>query len=215
MERNLRILVVEDDPLIAADICGYLHEQGHRTVGPVADRTAAQELVARMRPDAAILDINLGGEENAGCSLARWLRDHHPVPFIYLTSYADERTLAEARATHPGGYLLKPFTGADIKVALDVAVGNWHDADGPRAMAFDPAAVDRHLPEPLSGRERDVARHLCEGLGNKAIGERLFLSEHTVKSHLRRLFSKLDVAHRTAAVHRLRTLSLKRIHPNG
>jgi len=209
MEKSLRILVVEDDPLIAEDIRGYLLEFGHQVLGPVADRASAERLISAKRPGAAILDINLGGEENAGCLLARWINARHPMPFIYLTSYADDRTLAEARTTHPGGYLLKPFTGAEIRVALAVALSNWHDPDGPRAMAFDPAAVDRHLPVPLSEREREVAACLCEGLGNKAIGERLFLSENTVKSHLQRLFVKLDVRQRTEAVHKLRELSLK------
>lgn len=209
MEKSLRILVVEDDPLIAEDIRGYLHEFGYRVLEPVADRAAAEALLADKGADAAILDINLGGEDNAGCQLARWINRHHPMPFIYLTSYADEGTLAEARTTHPGGYLLKPFTGAEIKVALAVALSNWHDPDGPRALAFDPAAVDRHLPDPLSDREREVAACLCEGFSNKAIAERLFLSENTVKTHLQRLFSKLDVKQRTEAVHRLRELSVK------
>lgn len=209
MEKSLHILVVEDDPLISEDIRGCLIEFGHQVVGPVADRASAQQLISAKPPQAAILDINLGGEEDAGCQLAHWINVHHPMPLIYLTSYADEDTLAQARATHPGGYLLKPFIGDEIRVALAVAISNWHDPDGPRAMAFDPAVVDRNLPEALSPREREVAVCLCEGLGNKAIGERLFLSENTVKSHLQRLFAKLDVRQRTEAMHRLRELSLK------
>lgn len=207
MEKNLRILVVEDDPLIAEDIRGYLHEFGYQVVGPVADRCTAEAQIEANGADAAILDINLGGVEDAGCQLARWINARYPMPFIYLTSYTDERTLAEACSTHPGAFLLKPFTGAEIKVALAVALSNWHDPDGPRAMAFDPAAVDRHLPEALSEREREVAACLCEGLSNKAIGERLFLSENTVKSHLQRLFAKLDVKQRMEGVHRMRELS--------
>jgi len=209
MDKSRCILVVEDDPLIAEDIQGYLLEHGHRVLGPVASRMEAQALITTGRPDAAVLDIHLGGIPDEGCALARWINEHHPLPFIFLSSHADEATLAKAKGCHPGGYVLKPFTGADIKVALAVALSNWHDADGPRAMPFDPVAVDRHLPEPLSEREREVARCLCEGLSNKAIADRLFLSENTVKTHLQRLFSKLDVKQRTEAVHQLRELSLR------
>lgn len=209
MNKKLCILVVEDDPLIAEDIRGYLHEFGYRVLGPVATRAEAQETITRHSPDAAVLDIHLCGVPDEGCALAKWINEHHPLPFIFLSSHADEVTLAKAKGCHPGGFVLKPFTGADIKVALVVALSNWRDIDGPRAMAFDPAAVDRRLHEPLSEREREVAKCLCEGLNNKAIAQRLFLSENTVKTHLQRLFSKLDVKQRTEAVHRLRELSLK------
>ncbi len=209
MDGPMHILVVEDDPLIAEDIRGYLMEFGYRVLGPVASRAEAESQIAERKPDAAILDIDLGGISDEGCALAQWINAHQPLPFLFLTSHADAGTLAKAKATHPGGYVLKPFTGLDIKVALEVALSNWHDPDGPRSMPFDPVAVDRHLPESLSEREREVAQCLCEGLSNKAIGERLFLSENTVKSHLQRLFTKLDVKQRTEAVHRLRELSLK------
>jgi DNA-binding NarL/FixJ family response regulator len=209
MDATKHILVVEDDPLIAEDIRGYLLEFGHQVLGPVASRAEAQTLISRHKPDAAVLDIHLGDIPDEGCVLAAWINANHPMPFIFLSSHADAATLAKAKGCHPGGYLLKPFTGPEIQVALEIALCNWHDPDGPRAMPFDPVAVDRHLPEPLSEREREVARCLCEGLSNKVIADRLYLSENTVKTHLQRLFSKLEVKQRTEAVHQLRELSLR------
>jgi two-component system, response regulator PdtaR len=213
MNRPLNILVVEDDPLIAEDIKGYLLEFGHRVSGPASSCDQARRLVVREMPDAAILDINLGGSimENDttgnGCALAAWLNEHHPMPFIYLSSHSDEDTLAQARATHPGGYVLKPFTGSDIRVALDVALSNFAAMRDRKARPLDPEAMYRVLEDPLSIQELRILACVEEGLTNRQAADRLFISENTVKTHLKHIFSKLNVRNRTEAIHKARSLS--------
>jgi two-component system, response regulator PdtaR len=211
-QRSLNILVVEDDPIIAEDLRGWLLDHGHRVTGPAATCAAAKRLVLRERPDAAILDINLGGaigldgSGDEGCQLAEWLNKEHPIPFIYLSSHSDDATLARARETHPGGYLLKPFTGPEIRVALEVAYANFNSHRQERTDPLDLEAIEHILPEPLSIQEMRILQCVGEGLTNKATGERLFISENTVKTHLKHIFEKLNVHNRTEAIHKARML---------
>ncbi len=211
--RPLKILVVEDDPLIAEDLRGYLIEFGHHVIGPASSMAGAQRLVKRETPDVAILDIHLGGagldEELAdeGCRLAEWINQEHPMPFIYLTSHSDETTLARASATRPGGYILKPFSGMDIKVAVEIAFNN-HLARGVElSMTLDPGILERSLSDPLSEQEIRVLEQVAQGATNKEIGQRLFISENTVKTHLKNIFLKLEVRNRTEAIRKASDLS--------
>jgi DNA-binding NarL/FixJ family response regulator len=209
---TLNILVVEDDPLIAEDLRGYLLEFGHHVTGPVNTVAAAKRFISSGAVDAAILDINLGntcgdGGSEAGCDLGEWISRHHPLPFIYLTSHSDTRTVDRAMGTHPGGYVLKPFTGAEIRVALEVALVNFRQRRHEQLHAIDVDGMSRSLTDPLSMQEIRVLLCVEEGLTNRQTGERLFISENTVKTHLKHIFEKLGVSTRTEALHKARFLS--------
>lgn len=207
MGRKYSILIVEDEPLIAEDIQGYLEESGFTVTGIAHQGAEAMELLKGERPDAVLLDINLGTPPD-GIELAGMIREAHDLPFVFLTSHADKATLERAKQTFPAGYLLKPFDGLDLMTSLEVALFN-HFNSRRSAAQREPRLQDFNdkLPTPLSEREFELLMHLRTGKTNREIAEASFISVNTVKTHLKHLFEKLDVTNRTQALFRIEELS--------
>jgi DNA-binding NarL/FixJ family response regulator len=201
MNDNIRILIVEDDPLIAAEIADCLDELDYSVSGKAADRAAAIQQLERNPPDAVLLDINLeGGAE--GIELADIINRRYRLPIIFLTSYADKGTLDAAKKTEPAGYIVKPFTEKDLLAGLEIALYNFSQKLHRAAPPLQLDKLNRALPTALTRREFELLVMLKEGRTNRQMAERLFVSANTVKTHLKNLFLKLDVASRTAAVAR-------------
>lgn len=120
MNDNLRIIIVEDESLIAEMLKIMLEDMGHKVVGVVHTFLSGQLVIERGGFDLAILDINLHGEME-GVELAATLREAR-IPFMFLTSYSDKKTLEEAKKTVPGAYVLKPFTEEDIFTGLEMTM---------------------------------------------------------------------------------------------
>ncbi len=205
MSDKYRILIVEDEPLIAEDIAGYLIEYGFDVVGIAGNAETARRMLAENRPHAALLDINLG-EGPDGIVVAEDIRDKYRIPFVFLTSFADKGTLERAKKTMPAGYLLKPFNGNDIMTSLEIAIFNHMNATGALQKEPNLEAINTQLPVELSIREYELLLSLRKGLTNKEIGERLFISVNTVKTHLQHLFVKLNTKNRTEAIFRISEL---------
>ncbi|MBW4528893.1 MAG: response regulator [Phormidium tanganyikae FI6-MK23] len=116
-----RILVVEDERIVARDIEKRLKKLGYVVPASVASAEAAIEKVAELRPDLVLMDIRLKGQMD-GIEAAEQIRAKYETPVIYLTAYADEATLQRAKATEPFGYIVKPFDERDLHVAIEVAL---------------------------------------------------------------------------------------------
>ncbi len=204
MSRKYAILVVEDEPLIAEDIAGYLLEGGFEVHGIANNANDAIDILNKELPNAILLDINLGDGMD-GIELATHIRKEHNIPFVFLTSHADKQTLDRAKQTIPAGYLLKPFDGNDLMASLEIAIFN-HLQQETTTKQPDLESVNEALPVPLSQREFDMLMMLQTGKTNKEIAEELFISINTVKTHLLHLFEKLDVRNRTQALFRIKEL---------
>jgi DNA-binding NarL/FixJ family response regulator len=205
MSKKYNILIVEDEPLIAEDIAGALDEFGFGVSGIAYDATSAMQMISACRPDAVLLDINLGAGPD-GVEVAHFIRAQHDVPFVFLTSHSDKQTLERAKHTFPAGYLLKPFDGNELMTSLEIALFNHFNQRNQSGM-LDLDLLNANLPTPLSQREMELLELLRTGSTNKEIADRLFISVNTVKTHLQHLFSKLDVSNRTQALFRLRELT--------
>jgi len=120
MERA-RILIVEDERVVAIAIQDRLEQLGYLVVGNVASGERAIELAAEAHPDLALMDIRLAGGID-GIESARVLRERFDVPSVYLTAYTDEATLERAKPTEPLGYVIKPFDVRMLEVTLEVAL---------------------------------------------------------------------------------------------
>jgi PAS domain S-box-containing protein len=116
-----RILVVEDEGIIALDIQGELEGLGYAVCAIVATGEAAVAAVEQHRPDLVLMDIHLRGEMD-GIQAADRIQDRFGIPIVYLTANADEATLQRARITGPFGYLLKPFQERDLHVHIEMAL---------------------------------------------------------------------------------------------
>ena len=128
-----RILVVEDEALIADRIERYLARGGYEVVGAAADFDEAAEIFRARRPDLVLLDIRLAGARS-GVALGHWLRAEAPgTPFVYVTSQFDARWLELACATYPDGYLTKPIREATLLATVGVSLARAGSPDATAA----------------------------------------------------------------------------------
>lgn len=116
-----RILLVEDESIVAADIEDALKRQGYAVVGTAGTGERAIQLADEKRPDLILMDIRLQGPLS-GIEAAEAIGNRHSIPIIYLTAYSDETTLQRAKVTQPYGYLLKPFGGRELHAAIETAL---------------------------------------------------------------------------------------------
>ncbi|MDX2243686.1 MAG: response regulator transcription factor [Leptolyngbyaceae cyanobacterium bins.302] len=118
---SARILIVEDEVLVAREIESHLNGMGYTVVGiAIAPKTVIQQ-VATTLPDLVLMDINLPGSED-GVTLAGDIRDRFHIPVVYVTAYTDSATLDRVKATDPYGYILKPFSAPALRVAVELAL---------------------------------------------------------------------------------------------
>lgn len=116
-----RILIVEDEILVAREIEHHLCEMQYEVVGIVIDADLVLQQVTATLPDLVLVDINLQGEQD-GIDIAGILHDRFQIPVIYVTAYTDPHTVERAKVTHPFGYILKPFNAQDLRVAIELAL---------------------------------------------------------------------------------------------
>ena len=115
-----RILVVEDQRLIAADIENTLNKLGYAVVGNVSSGEEALSKWDQVRPELVLMDVRLRGEMD-GIQAAEMIRIRFNVPVVYMTAYADEETIVRAKKTRPFGYLVKPFNERELRATIEIA----------------------------------------------------------------------------------------------
>ncbi len=205
---KFRVLIVEDEPVIAENISMYLDNNDFEVSGIAYDGGEAIEQLQNNTPDAAILDINLESEED-GIDIANCINQKYQIPFLFLTSYSDKETLQRAKNVNPSGYIVKPFNERTLLASLEIAINN-HAADNKKKMPLlSIDRINRYLLSPLSDREFEVVQLIYEGITNNQIAERIFVSVNTVKTHLKSIYLKLDANTRYGVIIRLRELISK------
>ena len=184
-------------------------------VGAAADGERALELVTEHRPDAILLDLHMPVLDGIG-AIRRLAAEHPDVAVVVLTTYADDETVLHALQAGARSYLTKDADRTDIARTLHAAVGGLAvlspevqsrliaAASDPPATADSPAgqAAAGAVPAPdgLTQREAEILALIVQGLTNPEISARLFLSSHTVKTHISRIFAKTGSRDRAAAI---------------
>jgi DNA-binding NarL/FixJ family response regulator len=195
----IRILLVDDHPVVRHGLRGMLEsEPGLSVVGEAGSGAEGVELAVRERPDIVLMDLRMPGGDGVEAT-GRLLAALPATRVVVLTTYESDRDILRAIEAGASGYLLKDATPAELAEAVRAA------ARGETVLAPSVAStlvrqVRRPAPPALSAREAQVLRLVAEGKTNADIGRELFIAEATVKTHLLRVFNKLDVADRTAAV---------------
>jgi CheY-like chemotaxis protein len=115
------ILVVEDEAIVAMDIANTLRNLGHEVTDTVPSGEQAIASVKENRPNVILMDIVIKGEMD-GIQTAEQIRAQYSIPVIFLTAYADEKTLERAKITAPCGYVTKPFEETDLRIAIEVGL---------------------------------------------------------------------------------------------
>ena len=116
-----RILLVEDEAIVARDLLQQLTELGYRSAGHATRGEDAIALAGQTRPDLVLMDIQLAGEMD-GISAAQEIRERYGLPVVFLTAFAADDTLARAKLTEPFGYILKPFSERELRTVLEMAL---------------------------------------------------------------------------------------------
>lgn len=193
---ELGVLIVADDPLARAGLARLLAEQpGCAVVGQVAGEVDWAATLETYRPDVLVWD--LGWDPTPNLERLSGLRD---VPIVALLP--DQAHAADAWAAGARGLLLREADAASLVSALKAVAQGLVALDPSLASTLVPAREQAPAPpvEELSPRELQVLRLMAEGLPNKAIAQRLEISEHTVKFHVNAILGKLGVQSRTEAV---------------
>ncbi|MQY04871.1 response regulator [Actinomadura macrotermitis] len=193
---GLRVLVADDHPAMRAGVVALLSADPAITVvGEAADGREAVELAERTEPDVALLDLRMPVLDGVAATARIAARTR----VLILTTYDTDADIERAVEAGAVGYLLKDATREELVAALHAA------ARGETVLAPQVARrlvnrMRRPAPAALTAREAEVLRAVADGLSNADIGRRLVIAEATVKTHLLRIFAKLDVGDRTRAV---------------
>lgn len=206
----IRLLIVDDHPVVRAGLVGLLSDEpGFEVVAEAADGAQAVRLAAATRPDVVLMDLRMPGVDGVEAT-ARITADG-AARVLILTTYESDDQILSAIEAGASGYLLKAAPQDEIVAGIrSVAAGQ--SALSPQ-VAVRLVERMRH-PEPpvLTTRETEVLGLVATGHSNKQIATALGIGESTVKTHLLKIFEKLGVADRTRAV----TLAMERgLLPGG
>ena len=196
---TVRLLIVDDHPVVRAGLRGMLAaEPTLEVVGEAASGDEALQQVTEVRPDVVLMDLRMPGMDGVTAT-GRIVAEHSGVRVLVLTTYDSDTDILRAVEAGATGYLLKD-TPRDV-----LAGAIWAAARGETVLAPPVAArlVDRMrapAAESLTPREVQVLAEVARGLTNADVGRSLYIGEATVKTHLLRIFGKLGVDDRTAAV---------------
>jgi DNA-binding NarL/FixJ family response regulator len=215
-DQPLRLVIADDQASVREGLVLLLGGlPGIDVVGAAADGEQALELVAEHQPDAILLDLHMPVLDGIGAT-RRLVAEHPGVAIVVLTTYVDDTSVLEALRAGARSYLTKDADRTDIAQALRAAVGGLTVFD-PRVHATLLAATSgaaapsaapgsapaAQLPDPPDGltqREVEILGLVAQGLTNGEIAGRLFLSNHTIKTHINRIFAKTSSRDRVAAI---------------
>lgn len=203
MNKPIRVVVVDDHPLIRAGIVGVLQATADICVVAQGENGEdALRLVEEHHPDVLVLDVNLPGLN--GVEVTRRLRrQNDPCAILILTFHDDKETIFGLLEAGANGFVLK-VDGLETLAAAIRAVAQGESWLSPRVagqvVRRAMGEVTVGTPFPLTTRELDVLRLLAQGLDNDAIAERLVLTKRTVQNHVSAIYGKLGVTTRAEAV---------------
>jgi two-component system, NarL family, response regulator DevR len=202
----IRLLIVDDHEMVREGLKAMLvSEPDFSIVGDAANGEQALELIERLRPDIALLDIRLPG--SSGIEVCRTVTTRYPeTAVIILTTYTDDNLIAQAIQAGARGFILKDIERFDLKRSIR-AVARGEAAIDPKAavavlaqLRKAPQGSVEAAPEQLSSQQLVILRLVAQGLSSREIATQLYLSENTVKGYVQEILHRLGVKNRTEAV---------------
>lgn len=210
MDETIRIFITDDHAVVRHGLRGYLEtEPGFVVVGEAASGEEAIKLVPDLVPDVVLMDLVMPG--CGGIEATREIRRLSPeTRVIVLTSYTDEEMALPALKAGALSYLLKDIAPHELVQAIKAARRNeavLHPAVAAKLvqeLSTPKTGIEGGLAD-LTPRETDVLKLIAQGYSNKEIGDKLFIGERTVKTHVSNILGKLHLGDRTqAAIYALR-----------
>jgi two-component system, NarL family, response regulator DevR len=207
-DTKIRVFLLDDHEVVREGLRHLLEsDPDMEVVGEASTAAEALERIDEARPRVAVLDVRL--PDGSGVEVCREVRSrHHDIACLMLTSFSDDEALFDAIMAGASGYVLKEVRGSDL-------VGDIRKVASGHSL-MDPTLTARVMERMRNRREEETADHLtpqeqkildliAEGLTNRQIAERMYLSEKTVKNYVSNMLAKLGMSRRTeAAVYAVR-----------
>ncbi|MHB8643980.1 MAG: response regulator [Gaiellaceae bacterium] len=197
MTAEITALIVDDHEVVREGLRLSLSRSPHiRVVGEAADGRAAIDLAERRRPNVVIMDVRMPGMD--GLDATKELTEKAPdVAVLIFTAYSERSLLARGLESGAKGYILKEAPHETLVRAIEKVAAGESFID-PALMPAFLSGKDRE--DMLTVREREILQLLADGMSNADVAARLFISQETVKSHVRHILAKLEADTRTHAV---------------
>jgi DNA-binding NarL/FixJ family response regulator len=199
MDRNIRIVIIEDDQIIREGYTLLIGQaEGYNVVNSYSSFDEAAKTIVNDAPDVILLDIELPGTNGiAAIPKLKKLLPH--VHILILTVYESEKLIFEALANGASGYLTKNTASAKIVES----VKEVRDGGGPMSVNIARMVIksfQRNQESPLSKRETQILEQIADGKSRSTIAKDLFIDLETVRSHIKNIYLKLDVNSRADAI---------------
>jgi DNA-binding NarL/FixJ family response regulator len=224
------IMVVEDEWIVAKEICRNLKDLGYEVCSTASTGDEAIRKVEEDRPDLILMDIVLKSEMD-GIEAAERINSQFDIPVIYLTSHTNQEYIERAKQTKPFAYLVKPFSQKELYANIEMAL-HKHRLDkeikeylgrlakcyrrtiesvsgaielrGPyvsdhhrRVAEFVDAITGEMKKYDMTPRQQEIAIFIATGQSNREIAAKLFITEYTVKDHVKKIFQIFDIKNRS------------------
>ena len=197
MTSEITCLIVDDHEVVREGLRLSLSRVPHiRVVGEAADGKAAIDMAERRKPNVVIMDVRMPGMD--GLEATKILTEKVPdAAVLIFTAYSERSLLGRGLESGAKGYILKEAPHQTLLKAIDKIVAGEGFVDPALMPAF---LTGRDKDDMLTGREREILQLLADGMSNADVAGRLFISQETVKSHVRHILTKLEADTRTHAV---------------
>lgn len=200
---KIKILIVEDEPLIAEDIKECLENIDYEVVAVTYNMKDALDVLENNSPDFVLLDINLGNNTD-GITIAEKINEKYKIPFIYLTSYSAKTILDQVKHTLPMGYVVKPFAESDLYSSIEIALFNYKKIIKPNTISID--LVNDNIVDHLTNKEFEILLCLYHGCTNQIMADKHNVSINTIKTHVSKIYDKIGTHSRTATIVKVREM---------
>lgn len=200
---TIRVLIVEDDPIIGEDIHDMLTNVDYSVVSVAYSKIEAIKVINDEQPDLVLLDINLDGDFE-GFEVAEHINKTRRIPFLYLTSYSGKEILERAKPTMPMGYIVKPFNEEELYSNIEVALYNFSKFVLPTEFQIE--TINSKINTPLTQKEFETLKGLYHGKTNRQLAESQFVSVNTVKTHIKNIYEKMGTHTRLETIAQINSL---------
>ena len=173
-----KILIIEDEVIIAKDLQIILEEAGFSVCGILNGTENVPEEIKKCTPDIIISDIYLKGKLS-GIDIMKEVQRHNPKPLIFITAYSSNDIIEELSQIRHDGYIVKPFTDKQVVATTKLVASRY---------------VDHNCYLDLTEREKEIAILIINGMNNNEIACQLNISLYTVTTHRKNIYKKLSVS---------------------
>jgi DNA-binding NarL/FixJ family response regulator len=196
MASEITCLIADDHEIVREGLRLSLSRSQHiRVIGEAGDGETAVALAERRRPDVVVMDIRMPGKD--GLEATKEITERLPETSVLLfTAFGERSLLGRGLESGARGYLLKEATNDTLVRAIEKVAGGEGYVD----PALMPTFLSRDSQDLLTPREREILQLLADGMSNADVAAKLFISQETVKSHVRHILAKLEADTRTHAV---------------